>query len=56
MTEDLSGDWSHIDEVINRVRQVIDWLDDIIWNAMADPGKTVRRFRAEELKYQIETS
>ncbi|KAJ2928052.1 hypothetical protein H1R20_g9040, partial [Candolleomyces eurysporus] len=51
----IDGNRNRIDEVIGTVRQVIDWMDDVIWNAMVDPAHTVQRFRAEELKFQIDS-
>jgi hypothetical protein len=55
-TDGIDDERQRINEVISRVCQVIDWIDDIIWNLMVDPADTVRRFRAEELRFQIEST
>ena len=52
MVEAIDGDWNAIDGAIGNVRQVIDWVDDVIWNTMVDPAGTIKGFRAERLKFQ----
>jgi hypothetical protein len=61
MVEEIDGigmdeEWNRIDEVVGRVCQVVDWIDDVIWNAMVDPVDMVMKFRAGELQFQIESA
>jgi hypothetical protein len=61
MVEEIDGigideEWNRIDEVVGRVCQAVDWIDDVIWNTMVDPADMVMKFRAGELQFQIESA
>jgi hypothetical protein len=52
----IDEEWERVDEIVGRVCQVIDWLDDLVWNAMVDPAVVVEKFRSDQLAFQAGAS